>query len=226
MQIPHFPEAHHPLIQPLARSSDQDLVLLFQRYPDQGRYFTALFCRYCPIVYTLIWHSLRSPVQADYLVAQTWRHIYYELGGLNLRSSKGESPALNLQNWLVKITADCINGANLPPVESIHYSLATAPPVLWCYVDQALDRLPPLLRLMVIMAQTFRWSETRISAYLKAEGERIPPNQVIPKLQEAYGLLEAELPQDIREIYFGNTGTLGPSSTLSTSWSEPLVAAG
>lgn len=199
MQIPKFPEAEHPLIQALARYSDRDLLILFQRHSDQGRYFTAIFCRYSPIVYTLIWHSLRSPVQVEYLFAQTWRHIYYELGGLDLRSLSGTG--FNLQNWLINVTAHCINAANLPPVESIQYSLSTAPPVLWCYLDQALDRLPALLRLMVIMAQTFRWSDTRIAAYLKAEGEKIPATQVAEHLKIAYEQLEAEIPADIHLLY-------------------------
>lgn len=204
MQIPHFPEANHPLIQSLARRSDQELLTLFQRNPDQGRYFTAIFCRYTPIVYTLIWHSVRSPVQADYLFAMTWRHTYYELGGVDLRQASHNSN-LTLQNWLINMTAQCINQAKLPPVEAIHYSLQAAPPVLWCYVNEALDRIPPLLRLMTIMAQTFRWSETRISAYLQAEGEHISPGGVTAKLQEAQRLLETELPQDIRLIYFNET---------------------
>jgi hypothetical protein len=199
VQIPKFPEAEHPLIQALARYSDRDLLILFQRHPDQGRYFTAIFCRYSPIVYTLIWHSLRSQVQGEYLFAQTWRHIYYELGGLDLRSLSGTG--FNLQNWLINITAHCINVANLPPVESIQYSLAAAPPVLWCYLDQALDRLPPLLRLMVIMAQTFRWSDTRIAAYLRAEGEKIPAAKIAEHLQTAYELLAVEIPEDIRLLY-------------------------
>lgn len=220
MQIPQFPEAHHPLIQSLARYSDRDLLILFQRHPDQGRYFTALFCRYYSIIYTLIWHSLRSPVQVDYLFAQTWRHIYYEWGGLDLRSAT--ESGFNLQNWLINVTAQCINGANLPPVESIHYSLVTAPPVLWCYMDQALDRLPPLLRLMLIMSQTFRWSETRISAYLKAEGERLSPSQISPQVEQAYTLLEAEIPPDIRLIYWGESAS-GEAMESETSHSLPPV---
>jgi len=218
VQIPKFPEAEHPLIQALARYSDRDLLILFQRHPDQGRYFTAIVCRYSPIVYTLIWHSLRSPVQADYLFAQIWRHIYYELGGLDLRSLS--TSGFNLQNWLINITAHCINAANLPPVESIQYSLTAAPPVLWCYLDQALDRLPPLLRLMMIMAQTFRWSDTRIVAYLRAEGEKIPAAKVPEYLQTAYELLEAEIPADIRLLYCDT-----PAESALSQWTPSLAMA-
>ncbi|OYD92273.1 RNA polymerase subunit sigma-70 [Nostoc sp. 'Peltigera membranacea cyanobiont' 210A] len=203
MQIPHFPEANHPLVKSLFHHSDHELLTLFQRYPDAGKYFTVIFCRYSPIVYTLIRHSARSPVQADYLFALTWRHIYYELGGLKLTDSESGEEALTMQNWLINMTAFCINEIKLPPTEAIHYSLQATSPPLWCYVQQALDQLPPVLRLIVLMAQTFHWSETRIAAYLQAEGEAIAPYEVANFLQEGYRMLEDKLPTDIRAIYFG-----------------------
>ncbi len=203
MQIPHFPEANHPLVKSLFHHSDHELLTLFQRYPDAGKYFTVIFCRYSPIVYTLIRHSARSPVQADYLFALTWRHIYYELGGLNLTDSESDQEALTMQNWLINMTAFCINEIKLPPTEAIHYSLQGTSPPLWCFVEKALDQLPPILRLIVLMAQTFHWSETRIAAYLQAEGEAIAPSEVANFLQEGYRMLEDKLPADIRAIYFG-----------------------
>ncbi|NER24550.1 MAG: sigma-70 family RNA polymerase sigma factor [Symploca sp. SIO1B1] len=202
MQIPHFSESNHPLVKALFHYSDRELLTLFQRCPDQGKYFTAIFCRYSPIVYTLISHSARSPVQADYLFALTWRHLYYELGGLDLRE-ENTSESSFFQNWLINMTAVCINQAELPPVESIHYELKTAPPPLWCYLEQALEQLPPIIRLMLVMAETFHWSETRIAAYLQAEGDVIAPAQVRTQLQQGYQLLESALPEDIRQIYLG-----------------------
>jgi Sigma-70, region 4 len=203
VQIPHFPEANHPLVKSLFHHSDQELLNLFQRYPDYGKYFTVIFCRYNPIVYTLIRHSARSPVQADYLFALIWRHIYYELGGLDLNQTATGPDSLNLQNWLINITAFCINEIKLPPTEAIHYSLKDTSPPLWCYVEQALDQLSPISRLIVLMAQTFHWSETRIAAYLQAEGEQISPAEVASSLQEGYQMLEDKLPADIRAIYLG-----------------------
>jgi hypothetical protein len=203
VQIPQFPETNHPLIQSLFHHSDQELLKLFQTHPDDGKYFTVIFCRYSPIVYTLIQHSARSPVQADYLFALTWRHIYYELGGLNLTNPETGLEILTLQNWLINMTAFCINEIKLPPTEAIHYSLSVTSPPLWCYVEQALDQLPPILRLIVLMDQTFHWSETRIAAYLQAEGERISPLEVADFLQSGYCMLEDKLPIDIRAIYLG-----------------------
>ncbi|BAZ29075.1 hypothetical protein NIES4074_15120 [Cylindrospermum sp. NIES-4074] len=203
MQIPSFPEANHPLVKSLFHHSDQELLSLFQRYQDTGKYFIVIFCRYSPIVYTLIQHSARSPVQADYLFALTWRHIHYELGGLNLTTPQPGREPLTLQNWLINMTAYCINEMQVPPTEAIHYSLQATSPPLWCYVEQALDQLPPVMRLMVLMAQTFHWSETRIAAYLQAEGEKIAPVEVANFLQEGYRMLEDKLPADIRAIYLG-----------------------
>jgi hypothetical protein len=203
VQIPHFPEANHPLVKSLFHQSDQELLTLFQQHPDTGKYFTAIFCRYSPIVYTLIRHSARSPVQADYLFALTWRHIYYELRGLDLNSPQVNQEPLTLQNWLINMTAFCINEIQLPPTEAIHYSLKATSPALWCYVEQALEQLPAVLRFVVLMAQTFRWSETRIAAYLQAEGENLTPVDVANFLQEGYRMLEDKLPGDIRAIYLG-----------------------
>lgn len=194
-----FPECNHSLIKSLFHHSDRELVALFQRHPEQGKYFTAIFCRYHPIVYTLISHTARSPVQADYLFALTWRHLFYEMRGLELRSESGE--ANSFQSWIINVTALCINQIVLPPVEAITYDLNTAPPPLWCYLEQALEMMPPMMRLMTLMAQTFHWSETRIAAYLQAEGKRLSPAQVRQLLAQGYQMLEARLPSDIRQIY-------------------------
>jgi AraC-like DNA-binding protein len=201
MPISNVSESHHPLILELNHHSDQDLLTLFQRHPDVGKYFVAIFCRYTPIVHALIRHSVRSSVQADYLFAVTWRHIYYELGGLDLHEYSTDAKLLTLQNWLIHISAVCINRVTLPPVEQIHYSLQKASPPLWCYLEQALGRVLPIQRLMILMAQTFHWSETRIAAYLQAEGEIFSSYEVKRHLAEAYQALEEVLPEDIRQIY-------------------------
>lgn len=207
VQIPLFPEASHEIVQQLAPLSDRDLLNHFKANPTAGRYFTALFCRYSPIVYSLIRHSARSPVQADYLFALTWRHILNELGGLELPPDDHpgdhhpQQQPMSLQSWLINLTALCINQAVLPEVEEIHYVLAEASPPLWCYTERALNQLDPIERLIIIMAQTFRWSDTRIAAYLQAEGEQITPVAVASRLRLACRHLAEALPEDIRQIY-------------------------
>lgn len=227
MQIPSFPESSHDLIQQLAPLSDRELLQRFKAEPESGRYFTAIFCRYSPIVYSLIRHSARSPVQADYLFALTWRHILNELGGLNLPPEDAPQAAqrsLSLQSWLINVTALCINQAVLPEVEEIHYSLADASPPLWCYVERALDHLDPVERLILVMARTFYWSDTRIAAYLQAEGERITPAEVANRLRQACRHLEQALPDDIYQIYIQGLKAT-PFGSQSSPAQPELVAA-
>lgn len=227
MQIPSFPECNHALIQQLSHLSDRELLRRFQAEPDSGRYFTAIFCRYSPVVYTLIRHSARSPVQSDYLFALTWRHILNELSGLELppdnTATASEAHAAEaasnqtLQNWLINVTALCINQTPLPAVEDIHYSAEQASPPLWCYVERALDQLDPVERLILVMAQTFHWSDTRIAAYLQAEGERISPAEVAGRLRSACRNLEAALPEDIYTLYLEALGWQATSPALANS---------
>jgi len=226
VQIPSFPECNHAVIQQLGHLSDRELLQRFKAEPEAGRYFTAIFCRYSPVVFSLITHSARSPVQAEYLFALTWRHILNELSGLDLEAAEatvagetGQGRSLSLQSWLINVTALCINQAALPEVEEIHYSLNQASPPLWCYVERSLDRLDPLERLILVMAQTFRWSDTRIAAYLQAEGERMMPTEVSVRLKQAGQNLEAALPEDIRTIYLGAL----PAED-SDSWLPNMVA--
>lgn len=237
MQIPTFPECDHDLVKELIHHSDYALVDMLQKSPMDGKYFTALFCRYSPVVYSLIRHSAKSPVQADYLFALTWRHILNELSGIDLSPIKqrqqsgsiaeaeAEAKAINrdlatefsLQGWLINLTAAHINQAQLPDVASIHYTLEDAPPPLWCYTERALDRLSPMHRLIVLMAQTFEWSDTRISAYLQAEGKQLSPAEVDLELQAAYQSLQRGIPDDIRTIYLNK-----PPAALMPSMAEAV----
>lgn len=214
MQIPDFPSCEHDSIKSLADVSDYDLIERLQRSPTEGKYFTALFCRYSSVVYSLIRHSAKSPVQAGYLFSLTWRHILNELGGVDLTNL---NQSFSLQAWLISLTAAHINQAKLPDVESIHYSLQDAPPPLWCYTERALEALTPKHRLIVLMAQTFAWSNTRIAAYLQAEGDRTTASDVQAELQVAYQALEKAIPADIRQIYLDAPPLIAPSVTKAIS---------
>jgi DNA-directed RNA polymerase specialized sigma24 family protein len=196
--IPVFSEANHPLIKSLAQQSDQELIGLFQRYPETGQYFVALFCRYTPMLYPVVQRTAQSPVRADYLFALVWRHLFNELSALDLAKLQAGT---NFQAWLLNKTAAQMNQIDLPALEDIHYDMKAASPPFWCYLDRALDEMPPDMRLIVVMAQTFNWSETRIAAYLQAEGETLSPAGVKQRLEQGYELLEKHLPEDIRLIY-------------------------
>jgi DNA-directed RNA polymerase specialized sigma24 family protein len=161
------------------------------------------------VLYTLISASTRSPAQADYLFARTWNCIYNEMRALDLMAN----PKLSLQSWLVNIAAIAINRFDLPPVEEIQYSLTDTPPVFWCYLNQAIEQLPGNLRLVLLLSQTFHWSNTRIAAYLQAEGEPVSANDVQNLLAKAFYTLESILPEDVRDIYLTQSSLAQSSLT-------------
>lgn len=199
MKLPEFPEANHPLVKSLQDLSDQDLVTGFQQHPDEGKYFTALFCRFAAMSYSLLRNMARSPLQVDYLFARVWRNIFYELNHLAMDSG---GPSFSLQSWILNKVASCITQDQLPAVETIQYTLHSASPPLWCYVQIALDQLSPLPRLILVLSQTFQWQEQRIISVLQAEGEDLSRADIEHYLQEAYQALQTALPEDIQAIYF------------------------
>jgi hypothetical protein len=88
-----------------------------------------------------------------------------------------------------------------------------------------MDQLEPVLRLMILLSQTFHWSETRIAAYLQAEGEPISPFSVKTQLQQALASLEAALPNDIRSIYLNDQSSGVSDESFSPNLShtpEPI----
>lgn len=198
MRIPQFPEANHPLIQSLTTQSDLELLRRFQEYPEQGRFFTAIFCRYTPVVYSLILKRMVTPEVTNYLLAIAWRQFFYEMRGLAFELNL--TPELDcLQDWLIYQTGLLLKEVTIPEV--ITYDLYKTSPPLWCYVEEALENLPPLLRFIVVMSDKFNWNCTRITAYLQAEGNSVTTAEITDYLEQGYEQLEANLPTDIRLIY-------------------------
>ena len=198
LSIPIFPESHHEILQSLAHYSDRELVRQHQLYPEQGKFFAAFFYRYSEIVYNVIPQSVESQVQADYLFAIAWQQIFKELYQINLSV---DSAPINWQEWLLAIASSTIDRVRVPVPAQVRYTLAAAPPPLWCYLQRGLDRLSPLSRLIVVMNQNFKWNEQRISAYLQGEGQKISAASIAEYLSVGFRELEAELPQDISDIY-------------------------
>jgi hypothetical protein len=201
LSIPTFPESEHLIVESLAHCSDRELIDLHRAHTDQGRYFTALFCRYGAIVYSTIQHAVESRTQTDYLFAIVWRQIFQELQRVQLPD---DPAATNWQSWLIDIAGRTIDRVEIPPAQQIRYSLSSAPPPLWCYLERGLDRIPPLSRLIVVMTQSLKWNAQRISAYLQGEGQKIPTDSIPTHLAEGYQRLEAALPEDIRLIYLAS----------------------
>jgi hypothetical protein len=204
MSVPEFLEAQHPLVQVLCNEGDRSLVHSFQQNPHEGKYFTAIFCRYSGLTYVLIRNMARAALQTDYLFARVWRNIFFELTYLDI----GElDPTIvdefSLQTWIFNKAALCVNQEEAPSIESVQYALSVASPPLWCYLQMALDQLPALHRLVLVLSQTFHWSESRIMGFLEAEGQSLDQQTVAETQAEAYQRLIESLPQDIQSIYFG-----------------------
>jgi hypothetical protein len=198
LSIPTFPEANREILKSLAAYSDRDLVSLHQLHPEQGKFFTALFCRYGAIVHSVVQHAVESQLQADYLFAIAWRQIFEELGRVQICA---DPQATNWQNWLLDITGNTIERVEIPPSDRIRYALTAAPPPLRCYLERGLDRMSALSRLIVVMTQSLKWNEQRICAYLQGEGAKIPAASIPEYLAAGYQELEAAVPEDIRAIY-------------------------
>ncbi|TVQ45807.1 MAG: sigma-70 family RNA polymerase sigma factor [Gloeocapsa sp. DLM2.Bin57] len=200
MRVPEFPEANHPLLDSLKTQRDSELLRQFQDYPDQGKFFAAIFYRYYPIVYGLILQNLVTPEVTNYLLALVWRQFFYEMRGLVFE----DLPLDSLQDWLIYHTGAFLREVSVP--EMITYDLETTPPPLWCYVEQGLENLDPLSRFILVMSEKFNWNQTRIIAYLQAEGQTISLEEVNHYLEQGYTDLQASLPADIRAIYLESYG--------------------
>lgn len=213
MSVPEFLEAQHPLIQALCNEGDRSLVHSFQQNPSEGRYFTAIFCRYSGLTYVLIRNMARAALQTDYLFARVWRNIFFELTYLNVGAPGASgTDEFSLQTWIFNKAALCVNQEEAPSIESVQYTLSVASPPLWCYLQTALDQLPALHRLVLALSETFHWSESRIMGFLEAEGQTIDAQVLAQTQAEAYQRLIEAIPQDIQSIYFGNA--LHPDSAL------------
>jgi hypothetical protein len=218
MSVPEFLEAQHPLVQALSSESDHALVRQFQQNPTQGKYFTAIFCRYSGLTYVLIRNMARAALQSDYLFARVWRNIFFELTYLDMGESEGAiTDDFSLQTWIFNKAALCVNQEEAPSIESVQYALGVAPPPLWCYLQTALDQIPALHRLVLVLSQTFHWSEARILGFLEAEGQSISPETLAQTLTEAYQQFMASIPEDIQVIYFGNPLIQSPESLESSA---------
>ncbi|NJL81987.1 MAG: sigma-70 family RNA polymerase sigma factor [Chloroflexaceae bacterium] len=197
--VPDFPEAGHPLVRSLEHLSDSELLALMQHHPDQGRYFTAIFCRYGGTLYHLV-ANLVAPSQIDGLFLWLWESIFAELPQLTLQPAT-ESPLSSLQNWLIYTTA--LTASQKEITDSLlPANLAIASPPLRCYLQRGLNQLSPLLRLTVVMGDYFNWSDKRICAYLQSEGEVVTEAEIALYRHQGYEQLEATLPPDIQDIYW------------------------
>ena len=201
LQPPQFPEQQHPIIAALADYDDLELLMAFQQYPDCGRYFAAIFCRHGALLYALAARAATAPVQVDYLFAMSWRHIFYELRGLDAHHLEATGTR-SLRSWLVEMVGFCARHVPLPPPEAIRYDLTAVPPPLWCHLEGALDELQPLERVALLLTESAGWTLEQVAERVASVAPE-PPSlaSLAACLQSAQQRLERILPSDVREIY-------------------------
>ncbi len=197
VQIPHFIEADHQLIRALQSASDAELIQGCCQEMDQAKFFVAFFCRYSSVTYSIFQHVASSPVQAEYTFAKAWQHMFERIQQLD------EHHINNIvwQNWVVDVAGNFLDNFQPPPIETIHYRLATGSPPLLCYVQRSLNLMQPLLRLLFMMNNHWHWPAERIIGHLRAEGEQVEDIDLLLYLSESRKDFEKTLPIDLHEIY-------------------------
>ncbi len=201
MKLPDFFESSHPLISSVLELSDQELLEAFQQNPTQGRYFIAIFCRYGALTYSLLANKAKLPLQVEYLFARVWRNLFFEFRALPLSELHREQ---GLQSWIFNKTAVAIHTDEIPSIEHIPYAIDTTPVPFWCYLLTALEQMPPLERVLLVLSKTFHWPEAKIQSFLSAEAEHWEPDALNQHLQLAGDRLSTLLPEDICEIYLSH----------------------
>ncbi len=197
VQIPHFLEADHELIRSLKSVSDAELIQGCRQELGQAKFFTAFFCRYSAVIYSIVQHASKSSIQVDYIFARAWQNIFDQIQQLDYDKLN----TIVWQNWVVDVAGEFFDRYQVPPVEKIHYRLAAVPPPLFCYVERSLNLMPPLSRLVFMMANQWHWSLSRIASHLKAEGEQIEDWDLPRYLSDSQKAFEQTLPIDLQEIY-------------------------
>lgn len=202
MKLPDFLESSHPLVSPLLDWDDEQLVTAFQTCPQEGKFFVAIFCKYAPLTYSLLTKRAPTQIQVEYIFAKVWRNLFFEMRSLCADQMHGANPVnQGLQAWIFHRTALSIHTEDVPSIEAIPYSMDVAPLPFWCYVQIALDSISPLSRLVLVLTQTFRWTQPKILSFLSSEGTSLTRTELEDLLNQAQSELNDAVPQDIQEIY-------------------------
>jgi hypothetical protein len=197
-------EITHPIIEPLLKKTDRELLAEFQTDRHKEKFLVAIFCLYGQIIYRLTNDAGRSPQIANYLFTKTWERIEQELRSVPINTVN------SLQNLLIDITGVVINSFAADELEigmfadNANKSDLQNPvsPIFLCYLHQTLDRLPYDLRLVLVLTHTWQWSSSRIAAYLQSEGESI--DNIDKLISKAEFEILRLLPLDIQEIYLSS----------------------
>ncbi|NJK64891.1 MAG: hypothetical protein HC921_21285 [Synechococcaceae cyanobacterium SM2_3_1] len=198
-----WPECRSSLVRGLSIYSDHELVTHLQNHPEQGRYFIALFCRFeRQLDAQLRTYPLQLTESQRHWI---WQQLFLELSQLRLSHPEG----LTLPTWFAQQVDRLMSVVEVAPKEQSdqesfserEQALAEISPVLGCYIQQALAKLPPDQRFVLVLHDTFRWSEHQILTQLRQEGFPLSSAATLNLIQEARQTLFRELPGDIRALY-------------------------
>lgn len=198
-----WPECRSSLVRGLSIYSDYELVTHLQNDPDQGRYFIALFCRFERQVDTqLRTYPLQPTASQRHWI---WQQLFLGLSQLHISNPE----ALTLSTWFAQQVDRLMGAVEESAKEQSEQALfsereqalAEISPVLRCYVQQALAKLPSDKRFVLVLHDTFRWSKHQILTQLRQEGVPLSAQAMLELIQEARQALFRELPGDIRALY-------------------------
>ncbi len=209
---PLWRECEASIVKEVAHHSDLELLRAFQRQPQVGRYFIALFCRYCTWVDGILAKHLPPQQQAAWR-EKVWLRLYERLQHLDTRTLPSEGGRAVLAPWLAAQVRELVwsfAGRSDGPAESEAIPPQTASagmarpplsPALACYLTAALDNLPGDMRFILLLRDRFGWSPDRIAAQLEAERYHLAPEKVDAIVAAARQLLLQHLPADVRALY-------------------------
>ena len=187
-----YPAAHSTVSDWLQRTT-AEIQQAFQADPWQAiAPFVALYERFAQPLAALARDRYPAPTQADFAEVKAWQQIWQTL-------QQAETP-WELTDYQA-CAEDYWSELWLPPTEAIAYDRDSMPPPLWIYTQAAIEQLPGIDRLLLVLTYTYRWSIPQVVEQLQLLGHRLAELQVRSLLEIAEVRLLAALPPDLLTIY-------------------------
>jgi len=191
-----FPELNHELIIPLQPFSDQELWQFWTTYPHQHRYLVMIFFRYAFFPCQVVSSENNIELSATYLEL-LWFFIFDRINEYQ------EDKTIILSELIANLTKQflweerlIISSTNSQKDNS---ELRYFP--LKYYLENNLDRLSNLERMILVVKDKFNWEDETISQYLQQQKQRITLAEIKAYYTQAHSHLINNLPIDIISIY-------------------------
>ena len=194
-----FPEVDHTLIQPLLSMDDFQLLDLWQKYPMQGRYSVAIFCRYTPHTFNLL-NSIPTQGITEYLFNYSWQIIFSNLSYLS-STSENQIAGTSLKSWIEEILNSIIEEYETLKITPPKPTLPARYFPLQYYLERALPNIHPFYRLILVTKEKFTWQDSQILDYLQQKGHILSSEELRSYYNQAYQHLLPHIPDDIHDIY-------------------------